>query len=448
MAEQIRVLALDHFSAQDRNALVASGGDDFAWRTIPYWRFRNRANAIFPLDVLEGLEAWARPELEPQRRAYAEWCRRELGRLYVEWPFDVVLLPSDAFYYVRAFPDVCHELGVPVFVAQKETTITDYSFAAHVPEVRAHAPFVSDRMTVCSERHKRFWVEAGAEPEKIDVTGQPRFDVYAAPAARAPSGSRTVLYLSYEPDAYLHDPADRATGWRDLRDETEDALIAAASDGLTVVVKLHPLQDRAAEQALLDAKAGANPRVMLAAADADTRELILGADAVVGFQTTALYEALAARKPVAYTAWGALYDRFRSVLIPFDERGDLLDVVRSRDELLAWLGATHVVDPALHEHRLAFVEDMLGPIDGRASERTLEAIRAEVEAWTSRAASSSRARRLTRLHRVARPALLAAETVRTTLLRGAAAVPGRLGRAAAFRLPPQAERLAALRRAG
>jgi hypothetical protein len=446
--ERVRVLALDHFSKQDRDALIDAGGDAFAWRTVPYWRFRNRANEIVPPDVLEGLEPWARPELEPQRRAFATWCRRELGRLYLEWPFDVLLLPSDAFYYVRTLPEACHELGVPAFVAQKETTITDYSLAEHAPEVQAYAPFISDRMTVCSERHKQFWVAAGSDPALIEVTGQPRFDVYARTTDHASEQGRTVLFLSYEPDAYLHEAGDRAIGWRDLRDETERVLIDATADDWNVVVKLHPLQDRAAEQAALETKAGRNPLVTLAAAYADTRELILAADVVVGFQTTALYEAMAAGKPVAYTAWGALYERFAPVLIPFEDRGDLLQVVRSPDELRSWLRDPPSVGPELREQRRAFIEEMLGPFDGRSSDRTLQVIAAEAQRWSARARTAPRRRMLDRMRRIARPLLTVGVAAQTAALRGAAKAPGRVGTSAAFRLPARIERLTALRRNG
>jgi hypothetical protein len=448
VAERVRVLAVDHFSGQDREALMDVGGDAFAWRTVPYWRFRNRANAIFPPEVLDGLKAWTRPELERERRAYARWCRRELARLYVEWPFDVLLLPSDAFYYVRCFPDVCHELGIPVFVAQKETTITNYTLAEHAPDVGAHAPFISDRMTVCSERHKRFWVLAGSDPSLIEVTGQPRFDLYARSAEPAADERRTVLFLSYESDAYLLDDADRAIGWLDLRDETERVLIEATADGWEVLIKLHPLQDRDAEQAALRAKAGDNPSVTLAAADADTRELILAADAVVGFQTTALYEAMAADKPIAYTAWGALYERFRSVLIPFDERSDLLQVMRSGQDLARWLRSPPAVEPDLHERRLDFIEEMLGSFDGQASARTLRAIDEEVERWSQRAQSSARRRRLDRSRLFARPLLLLSAVAQAAVVKAATVIPGRVGVSAAYRLPARTERLGALRRAG
>lgn len=452
MADPIRVLVLDHFSGQDRSALVAAGGDDFSWRVIPYWRLRNGANRFFPVDVQHGLAPYARPDLAPNRAAFADWLGREVRRLYREWPFDVFLLPSDAFYYVRPLPDVLHELGLPVAVAQKETTITDYFFTAHAPDVQAHAPFISDVMTVCSERQKRFWVTAGARADDIVVTGQPRFDVYAEKSqARQPSArSRpTILFLSFEPDAYLLELEDRAVGWLDLRSEIEEELASAAERGARVVVKFHPLQDEQKETESLRSRFG--DALEIASSVADTRLLIRGADAVVGFQTTALYEALIADKPTGYTAWGTLYDRFTPNLIPFDERADILDVLRSPEELRRWLADPPAPTPETTTARRAFVEEVLGPIDGRASERMLAVLRTLHLAWSGRP-TGARSRRH-RLERAARPAAAAVVAVSGAKLAGLSAslrlsgvlpdrARSRVRAAAAFRLERERERLA------
>ena len=110
--------------------------------------------------------------------------------------------PSDAFFYVRAAPEAAHALGVPFFVAQKETTITDHTMRVHSERVPQWATPVADHMTVCSERHKEFWVRAGGDPERITVTGQPRFDVYARPASTADGGEPVALFFSYAVDSY------------------------------------------------------------------------------------------------------------------------------------------------------------------------------------------------------------------------------------------------------
>jgi hypothetical protein len=95
MTKPLRVLALDHFSGQDRSALVAEGGERFRWRALPYWQLRDAANRFFPPEVMDDLEPFTREAFSSQRDAYASWLREEMARLYGEWPYDVVVLPSD-----------------------------------------------------------------------------------------------------------------------------------------------------------------------------------------------------------------------------------------------------------------------------------------------------------------------------------------------------------------
>lgn len=462
MADPIRILALDHLSAQDRDALIERGGAEFAWRVIPYRRLRDAANRIFPAEVQGELAQFVRPDLEPQRRTYARWLRGEVRRLYREWPYDVVLLPSDTFYYVRGLPDACHELGVPVVVSQKETTITDPTIDVFARDVGAHSPFVSDRMAVCSERHKTFWVVAGADPDLIEVTGQPRFDFYAHPPHRPTWSSvglqahpRNLLFLSFEQDAYLLEDGDRASGWHDLRSETEKCLFDAVRDGWRVVVKLHPLQDEERERRALEERApGFGTDVVLAPSSADTRRLIALADAIVGFQTTALYEAMLAGKPVAYTAWGAPYERARADLIPFGERPDLLDVIHGPDELARWLREPSLPDDAVAPRRLEFVEAMLGPIDGRACERTLAMIRRINREWEQRRRLSTVRRALARTVRPAATVTLVTAASRAAALHAAMSAGSllprkpreRLGISLGFRLDRAREQLRTARR--
>lgn len=419
----IRILALEHFSQQDLAALRGASGERFAWRIVPYWRFRNKANEMFPADVLSGAEPYTRPELAPVRARYLAWLRDEVARLYWEWPFDVFMLPSDVFYYVRGLREICHELGIPVLVAQKETTITDRSMIEHAAEISAFAPFVSDRMTVCSERHKDFWVRGSTDPSLIDVTGQPRFDFYAHPPSDISwsevgleDGPYTILFLSYEPDAYLLDsPQD----WRALRDETEEAVATAAADlDARVVVKLHPLQDAARERELLSRLPGFGTTIRLVPSDTDTRTLILLANVVVGFQTTALFEAMAINKPSAYAGWGELHDELARNLIPFAAHPDLLQVPHNGTELTDWLRARPEPPSAeVLARRLELVEEFLGSFDGNASKRTLDVARSLVEEWAPAREASQRRAMLERKRRLRAPIAKAADLARLAVWR-------------------------------
>jgi hypothetical protein len=384
---RVRVLALDHFFDQDLRALEAHPRLDV--RRFPYQRLRGPAMRMMGADVATGLLAFARPELAPARRRYAAWLVGEVRRLYLERAFDVIVLPTDTLFYVRSLPQAAHALGIPVVVVQKETTISEATMESHSALMRASAPFAADLMTVCSERHREFWLRTGADGDLLVVTGQPRFDIYASPQPGRRQRPQRVLFLTYQLDAYVPG-AGSGMGWRTwepLRDATESVLLDAVRSGsCEVVVKCHPQQDLRSEAARLARRAGSmwNRGISIAPPDADTRELIVVANVVVGFQTTALYEAVAARRSVVYAAWGEAYERFRDQLIRFDEAptGCL-----AHAETAAGLAAV-LANPTTPPDApcAAWYEEALGAVDGHATDRVAERLAAVVAAWPAGAA--------------------------------------------------------------
>jgi len=378
----IRILALDHFFDQDLRALEAH--PQLQVRRLPYQRLRGRAIRLMGPEVARGLRAYNEPRIAAARARYAAWLAREVERMYLERSFDVIVLPSDTFFYVRTLPAAAHRLGVPVVVVQKETTISEATMETFSLEIGLEAPFVSDHMTVCSERQAAFWRRAGADPDRIEVTGQPRFDIYASSAEALGRSRRRVLYLTYALDAYVPG-AGRGKGlrtWEPLRDATEAALIDQVRSGTCeLIIKCHPQQDRRAEAARLAARAGPawGHGVTLANEDADTRELIIGSDVVVGFQTTALYEAVAARRTVIYAAWGDEYQRHRGGLIPFDKAPpDCIRHATSAETLVAMIGA----GASGGAQCIAWAEQALGTLDGRATERVARRLESVAAAWS------------------------------------------------------------------
>jgi hypothetical protein len=377
--DAVRVLALDHYFDQDLSALEAHPGLDV--RRFPYQRLRAPALRMLGSQVARGLHAFNDPALAAARRRYAVWLEGEVRRLYLERAFDVIVLPSDTFFYVRALPAAAHRLGLPVVVVQKETTVSEATMSTFSAELASEAPFISDRMAVCSQRQREFWVRAGASGDRIDVTGQPRFDVYASSAIRPASARRRVLFLSYALDAYVPG-AGRGKGlrtWEPLRDATESVLVECARAGTCdVIVKCHPQQDRREASRHLTGLAGAG-RVSLADPDADTRGLITGADVVVGFQTTALYEAVAARRAVIYAAWGEAYERRRGGLIPFhDAPRECVRHAESREMLAAML-IDEVIPAAAG--CASWYEGALGRIDGHATDRVAARLADVASEW-------------------------------------------------------------------
>jgi hypothetical protein len=357
----MRLLVLNHYFDQDIRTLQEAGGDAVQWRVWPYGPLRWEALRVFPDRVAGSLEAFAADDMTDRRREFAAVFERLLHEQFMRLAFDAFVVPSDIFFYVRSAPDACHRLGVPFFVAQKETTIAEYTMTEFSIQVARYAPPLHDYMTVCSERHKEYSLRTGADPNTITVTGQPRFDFYARLPER-PAG-RTILFLSYHVGAYHRDEGIRPV-WQTLHSETEAALERLAREGWRVLVKPHPQQP----------PPSLRPGLELLPGSADTRDLIVDADVVVGFQTTALFEAMLARKPVLYTAWDPESVRLGADLIPFADWDDAITVLRSPDDLVPAVRAAAAPDDAAMAVRREKVAEFLGPVDGGASERTLEVI--------------------------------------------------------------------------
>lgn len=382
------MLALDHYFDQDLKALEAQSA--LSIRRLPVYRLREPAIRMMGEEVgmgfESGLKLFTSEELRLARETYARWLDKEMRGIYLEWPFDIVVLPSDIFFFVRALPTIAHALGLPVVVAQKETTVSPETMEFEAPIVGRYAPFISDWMAVCSERQKEYWLRVGADPAAIDVTGQPRFDMYAHATPPDRKSVPTVLFFSYAVDAYVPEADLGQAVWQELRDETERVLVALArASKVRIIVKHHPQQERRGEVDRLRALAGKSwgQAFVVADPEADTRELVLAADIIVGFQTTALYEAVAAQRPVVYAAWGKDWERHLDRLIPFhDAPPGCVHHAQGPDALRTFLESNPA--PPTPDSRV-WCEEALGPIDGRASSRVAKGLARVASDWPQEA---------------------------------------------------------------
>jgi hypothetical protein len=368
----MRLLCIDHYFDQDIEALrrVAPSGTR-CW-AVTYGNFFKLAVRHFPEEVFTGIEAYFRPEHAQARAAYAVAAQKQVERLYRIYRFDAVVAPSDTFFWIRAPIEAVQRLGIPFVVLQKEATIPPAWMDAPAREWGEISPFIADYMLVSSEHHRRFWINSGVDPSIVVVTGQPRFDVYARGGQRRSSGERrpAVLFLTYDVNAYL--PVIDRTGlapWRRLRVDTEGTLVELARrDEIELLVKAHP--QPAEDQSAHLAELATLPGVRILDPHGDVRRHIVDADVVVGFQSTALLESLASGTPTVYTWWTEPALAHANDLIPFHKEPDALAVATSPAELEAAverLVAEPPRPPSAAAMRL--VEQYLGPVDGRASER-------------------------------------------------------------------------------
>ena len=386
----MKFLIFDHFFQQDIEALrvVATGHQlrvfqasvlsDIARKYLPAWAF----GSFDP-------QGFARTDYVKAYQHYEEKSREVLHDLYLTFPFDAVIAPSDVFPYIRPWVTQTHELGLPFIVLQKETTVMPLFMIENARAIGQVFPFIGDLMLVCSERLKQFWLNTGAVADKIVVTGQPRFDFYRCPerwqtwaelGLQIPVERPTILFLSYDVGITYAIGSDSAPTWMQLRTETEMTLIDMARQSrFNVLIKPHPQQQGFHDyQEKLRKMAGPlwGKTVQFISGLSDARQLITNADVIVGFQTTGLIEAMAAGKKPVYTFWTEPAMRVADDLIPFHQMEDVLSIAHSPQELESLLLSEreNVFTEEQTRRRLHLVEEHLGPLDGHASERCLKLI--------------------------------------------------------------------------
>ncbi|MGI8509597.1 MAG: hypothetical protein ACR2MQ_09755 [Gemmatimonadaceae bacterium] len=389
----MKVLILNHHFTQDIEALVHASDESDVIRIVAAEAFASVAREVFPAEVFgSDLARYHAPEYASARARYRERARQIAFELYLTFPFEALVVPSDTFFYIRDVIQVVRELGIPTVTVQKESGVSAKSLEHHSADMRHWFPFCGDAMTVCSQKSKDFWVAAGADPSDVSVLGQPRFDVYHAGGVAADLSAAGVelspdrpvlLFLSYDLDAYAE---ERTAGtahrpWERLHRETEEVLVALAHAGLyTVVVKPHPQQD-AAQLAALTERLSSVPHAYILPTSLDTRALLLASDVVVGFQTTAIAEAMIAGKRVVYTFWTATAEREKALLLPFHGMEDAIDVATSPRDLRDRLTAPALpLSDAIRAKRQGYCEPYLGLVDGSASRRVWDCVRSQIAA--------------------------------------------------------------------
>ena len=101
-------------------------------------------------------------------------------------------------------------------------------------------------MTVCSERHKRFWIRAGgadgADRRHRSAAVRLLRSVRRNWPVDVPygGGGPSLLFLSYAVDAYHPGEGAGGAAWSTLHRHTEQGLHELARRGWRVLIKPHP----------------------------------------------------------------------------------------------------------------------------------------------------------------------------------------------------------------
>jgi len=191
---------------------------------------------------------------------------------------------------------------------------------------------------------------------------------------------RKIVDAVFDDIAYLPpELRDQGFSWRQLKQETLDDLASMAQDypGFNFVIKAHPQQ---LDLAALTERFRRDNLVVIGGSQV-ANELILRSELVIGFQTTALIEAMFLDKRVIYTAWDKIYqEKLWDDLLPL-HRAKGIVVAKTRGEFVNACRKLFQGDETsfkFSEAELAgrdrFVDDYLHQPDGKVCERILNSL--------------------------------------------------------------------------
>jgi len=333
------VLVINHFFDQDIAALkAAEGNSNLFFLVISPQHLFAPIISTFPIEIKRAEIPYDDLSQRNNRQTASKISKFILKFLMRKVEIDLILTPSDLYYWVREFILNAKLEGIRTIVLDKEGIISPHYFHYHALKIKRLFPPISDGFIVWSERQKSFWENVGISSRDIKIIGQPRSDLlYHLSKKRLnifdDDTKPLVLFFTYFENAYITPELEEEKGlsWRELRctSHRQIKILAKQYSGINFIVKCHP-QQLDIEDVVLFFKELQNVRILSGAESSN--QLLINASLVIGFQSTALIESIVLRKPTIYTFYTADVEEFKDGILPF-HKFEAFDVVHSESQL-------------------------------------------------------------------------------------------------------------------
>ncbi len=403
---RLRVLALNlnkpGFLEDIEESLLAD--ESFEVLCWPNYALKACASALLAPQLNNKRYASDDARIEVSKRDYRDFLLAMWKHIQSMQPIDAVISANFGYFAQREFGAALKEYGTPLVVLHKENVKSPARVEYWRPIYRTRGAFEGSRILVYNATERDLQADTGvADRDQIEVTGMPRLDRIhrwrRAHAGRARTGrAQQVLFFSFwrkekltateritEARTRIDDAEGEWAGlaWTGLCEGTHAAIVELARQRpqtrIVIKTKAH---SRRVEDILdiLSESGRALPPNLTVVSGGDPFPLITESDVVIGFNTTALLEALAAGKPVIVPQFAEAEDaRMRPLVI---DVGPAVERATSPQELVrlasAHLDATSAVPAELPQAALEALTYWVGNDDGQAGARVREAVRAEI----------------------------------------------------------------------
>lgn len=343
------------------------------------------------------------PAIEATKRRYRKFLSEVWSKFTKYRPIDAVLTANYGYYNQREFAAALQQAGTPLIALHKENVKSPRRLKYWHPIYQARGRFRGSKILVYNSTERELQIASGvADAKTVVVTGMPRLDRvhrWRRDRLRNGSGSKAkqLLFFAFWKREKLtalervsrerlrmeQDQEWSRLNWNELCEGTYRAIIefAQSRPDIRVVMKTKPQSVRLEEVfKTLGESAASMPANFSVVKGGDPIELIEESQAVIGFNTTALLEALAAGKPVIVPDFAEARDPAMADLVI--DLGEAVHKAGSPDELKQ-LAGRYLDGPAeiaveLSAAAREALRQWVGNDDGGAGQRVLEAVKDEM----------------------------------------------------------------------
>jgi hypothetical protein len=346
----------------------------------------------FLLEALDDPNLYLRndPNTETSKRELRDFLKVTWSHFRKHLPVDAVITANFGFRWEQEFAAALEASGTPFIVIQKENLngITPARWAYWETVYKRRGRFAGRKILTYNDLERRLEIASGVvAPERVSVTGMPRLDrmhAWRKEHAGGQAGSdNSVLFFSFDRrDKIAPGPEFAHLSWGNFCEDTHRAIfsLARARPDLHVVMKTKSQTQQYLDIMQMIDVLGPVPPNLRILSGGDPVELIKEARIVVGFNTTANLESLAAGKPVIVPRFGeALADELQPFILNL---GNAVEYADSPEDLKArledHLSRSAVIPSELNPAVSEILREWVGNDDGVAGPRVLAAVCDEI----------------------------------------------------------------------
>ncbi len=328
------------------------------------------------------------------RTAFRSYCAHAVETIQNEFSIDALIMPKLNDDWTIDFINAIKSLGIPILVDDREGVITPKRLKVLPSRLQTVPQLDFDFLCVHNDIHRELFTRGGMDPKKIVVNGAPQSDYWQRPdlwqgrtqihpALR--DDRFLILFFSFGPRTYLnfYYGEDERT-WMGLCEDFHEVLLKLLhthGDRVQIVNKSggKPLRDQF--PGYHDFARRAAPYInqnnyIELDGTYSAFDLINCADAVLGFQTSGMIEAMFTDVPILYGAWGTFFDEIKDTLLPLHKCGGVIhatssdELYQSLERLISSPGSNPLNDEQKAE-RKTMREKYFSRPDGNVSRRLL-----------------------------------------------------------------------------